>query len=170
VQREAVRAILNIGTDGAYRIIEAALTTGSAHAREAIMQSLSLVRDERVTPLLAYILNHIHYRGPLALVYLRAIDCLGAVRDPDGVAPLKEALYKGDWWAPRRTATLRAAAASALARIGTDEAFEVLEQAASSRTRSVRNAVRPLLARSRTVERRRAGAREDKPRAEGDGE
>jgi HEAT repeats/PBS lyase HEAT-like repeat len=149
VQREAVRAILDVGTDVAYRILEEALTTGSVQAREKIMQSLSLVRDERITPLLAYILQHIHFRGPLAAVYLRAVDSLGAVRDPEGIAPLREALYKRDWRAPRQTATVRAAAAAALVKIGTDEAFQVLEEAAASGTRGVRNAVKPLLERAR---------------------
>jgi hypothetical protein len=156
VQREAVRAILDIGSDEAYRILEAALTTGSVQSREAIMQSLGLVRDERVTPLLAYILQHIDYRGPLDMVYLRAIDSLGAVRDPRGIGPLREALYKGDWRAPRRTATVRAAAAAALARIGTDAAFQVLEEAAASGRRGVRNAAKPHVARVRA--RRRAAA------------
>ena len=149
VQRDAVRAILVIGSDAAYRILETALTTGSVQSREAIMQSLSLMRDERVTPLFAYILQHIDYRGPLAMVYLRAIDALGAVRDPEGIAPLKDALYKGHWWTPRRTATMRAAAATALARIGTDDAFHVLEEAATSWRRGIRNAVKPHLERGR---------------------
>jgi hypothetical protein len=157
VQREAVRAILDIGSDVAYRILEEALTTGSVQSREAIMQSLGLVRDERVTPLLTYILRHIHHRGPLATVYLRAIDALGAVRDPEGIAALKDALYRGDWWAPRRTAILRSAVATALARIGTDEAFEVLEEAAGSRKRSVRKAVKPYLERGRMRRRPAAG-------------
>jgi hypothetical protein len=156
VQREAVRAILVIGSDAAYRILETALTTGSVQSREAIMQSLSLMRDERVTPLFAYILQHIDYRGPLETVYLRAIDALGAVRDPDGIAPLKRALYKGDWWAPRRTATMRAAVAAALARIGTDDAFHVLEEAAACRRRGIRKAVKPHLERGRA--RRRTAA------------
>jgi HEAT repeat protein len=149
VQREAVRAILEIGNDAAYRILEEALTTGSVQSREAIMQSLSLVRDERVTPLFAYILEHLDHRGPLRAVYLRAIDSLGAARDPEGIAPLKDALYKGDWWAPRRTAAVRAAVASALARIGTDEAFHVLEEAAASGTRGIRSAVRSHVKRGR---------------------
>ena len=50
------------------------------------------VRDERAAPLFAYILRHVDHRGPLAAVYLRAIEALGALRDPEGVAPLKEAL------------------------------------------------------------------------------
>ena len=46
------------------------------------MQSIGLVRDERATPLFAYILGHIDHRGALAPIYLRAIESLGALRDP----------------------------------------------------------------------------------------
>ena len=67
-----------------------------------------MVRDERATPLFTYILGHTDHRGPLLPVYLRAIESLGALRDSAGIAPLKTALYKGEWWAPRRTVQLRA--------------------------------------------------------------
>ena len=155
VQREAVRAILNVGTDAAYRILEQALTGGTTRSRDAIMQSIGLVRDERATPLFAYILGHIDHRGALAPVYLRAIESLGALRDPGGLAPLKAALYKGEWWAPRRTGMLRAAAAAALARFGTPDALAVLDEAVSNGPRGVRSAARAQLAnvRSRRPER-----------------
>jgi hypothetical protein len=142
VQREAVRAILTIGTDSAYQILEKALSNGSETSRDAIMHSIGLVRDERATPLFAYILKHVDHRGALSSVYLRAIESLGALRDPEAVAPLKDALYRGEWWAPRRTAALRGAAAAALARIGTPAARAVLEEAASARARGVRHAAR----------------------------
>jgi hypothetical protein len=146
VQREAVRAILNIGTDAAYQILREALASGTERSREAIMQSISLVRDERATPLFIYILRHVHHRGPLAAVYLRAVESLGALKDGEGVAAINEALYKGEWWAPWRTSALRAAAAAALARIGTPEAIAALEDAAASGLRGVRTAARPHLA------------------------
>jgi HEAT repeat protein len=155
VQREAVRAILSIGTDDAYRILETALAGGTERTREAIMQTLTVQRDERATPLFAYIIRHVDHRGPLGSVYVRAIESLGSLRDPDGVAPLKDALHKGEWWAPRRTAALRGAAAAALARIGTPEAVDVLEQAVAAGTRGVRNAARPHLS---SVRARRAPA------------
>jgi HEAT repeat protein len=155
VQREAVRAILNIGSDEAYRILEQALAGGTERTREAIMQSLSVQRDERATPLFAYIIRHVDYRGPLRSVYERAIESLGALRDPEGVAPLREALYKGEWWAPRRTSQLRGAAATALARIGLPEAVAALEEAIAQGSRGVRNAARAHLSSARG---RRAGA------------
>jgi phycoerythrocyanin alpha-cysteine-84 phycoviolobilin lyase/isomerase subunit PecF len=162
VQRDAVRAILNVGTDAAYRILEQALASGTTRSRDAIMQSIGMVRDGRATPLFAYILGHIDHRGALAPVYLRAIESLGALRDPSGIVALRGALYKGEWWAPRRTGALRAAAASALARIGTLEAFAVLDEAVARGSRRVRSAARTTLSNARA---RRPATR---PSGEGD--
>ena len=155
VQREAVRAILNIATEQSYQTLEKALATGTERSREAIMQAVIGMRDERATPLFTYIVRHVNHRGPLVEVYLRAIESLGALRDPEAIAPLKEALYRGEWWAPRRNTILRTAAAEALARIDTAEAQAVLSEAASSGPRGVRTAVRLYLnsARSRARER-----------------
>jgi hypothetical protein len=151
IQREAVRAILTIGTERAYQVIEEALAGGTDRSRDAIMLAISMQRDGRTTPLFAYLVRHIDHRR-MTSVYLRAIESLGVLRDPDGIAPLIEALGKGEWWAPRRTAALRAASATALARIGTPEAFSALE-AASAGSRRVRAVARPFLenrGRSRT--------------------
>ncbi|MGE5245661.1 MAG: HEAT repeat domain-containing protein [Betaproteobacteria bacterium] len=158
VQRAAVRALLEIGTDRAYQVLEQALADGTAASRDAIMQSLTAVRDERATPLFVYILEHVDHRGPLASIYLRAIEALGALRDGEAVPALKHALYRGEWWAPRRTAALRHAAASALARIGTPDAASILDEAAQSGSRGVRAAARAQAqARSRPAPARPAG-------------
>ena len=157
VQREAVRAILNIGTEQAYQVLEQALVTGTEKSRGAIMLAIGGLRDERVTPLFTYIVQHVSHRGPLAEVYLRAIESLGALRDPEAITPLKEALYRGEWWAPRRNNILRSAAAAALARIGTPEADSVLEEAASNGPRGVRTAARRHLGTARPRPRERGG-------------
>ena len=152
VQREAVRAILNIGTDKAFQVLQQALASGSANSRDAIMQSISSLRDERATPLVAYILRNVDYRR-LTSVYLRAIEQLGALKDPEAVQPLSEAFKRpGEWWAPRRTAALRMAAAAALARVGTPEAFAVLEDAVTNGPRGLRNAARPHLRNRRPTQ------------------
>jgi hypothetical protein len=152
VQREAVRAILTIGSDQAFQILQQALTSGTAASREAIMHSLGTVRDERATPLFAFILRNVDHRGELSSIYLRAIETLGALKDPEGVPALKEALYRGEWWAPRRTALLRGAAAAALARIGSSAASEVLDEALQSGSRRVRSAVRSHVAALRRAQ------------------
>jgi HEAT repeat protein len=145
VQRDAVRAIVNIGTEEAYQVLQQALSSGTPQSREAIMQSIGVLRDDRAAPLYVYIVQHVDHRGQLGWIYARALDALGGLKDPESVPALKEALYRGEWWAPRRTATLRAAAAAALARIGTSGAATALEEAAHSGPRGVRAAARAQL-------------------------
>ena len=151
VQRDAVRAILNIGTDHGYRVLEQALESGTPRSRDAIMHALGS-RDERSTPLLVYIVEHVDHRGGLQWVYVRALELLGQSRDPESVPALTAALHRGEWWAPRRTKALRSVAATALARVGTAAAIEALERAAATGSRGVRRATAPHLetARHRT--------------------
>jgi hypothetical protein len=158
VQREAVRAILNIGNEQAYKVLEQALAGGTSQSREAIMQALTGLRDERATPLFAYIVRNMDHRGALEGPYLRAIEALGALRDPEGVKPLGEALHKGEWWAPRRTREIRTAVASALARIGTPEAQSQLEEAAKTGPRGLRSIARAQLASFQLRRPQRTGA------------
>jgi hypothetical protein len=149
VQREAVLAILTIGTNPAYQILGQALTTGTAQSRDAMLSALAASRDERAGPLWGYILANIDHRGPLQPVYVRAIESLGTLRAPEGVVPLKDALYRGEWYAPGRTKMLRSAAAAALARIATPDAVAALEEAASNGPRSVRVIAKEHLANVR---------------------
>jgi HEAT repeat protein len=145
VQREAVRAILKIGTDQGYRTLEQALASGTPQSREAIMQALGSPRDERAAPLLVYILEHVNHTGPLGWVYARALDLLGQLRDPQSVDALRKALYRGEWWAPRRSAALRRAAASALSRIDASAAVDALVEATQRGPRGVRRVARAQL-------------------------
>jgi HEAT repeat protein len=158
VQREAVRAIMNIGNERAFRVLEQALVTGSETSREAIMRSLGAVRDERAAPLFAYILAHVDHRGRLSSIYARAIEALGTLKDPEGIPALKNALYRGEWWAPRRSAALRRSAAAALARVGTPDATAVLEEAVKRGSRGVRAAARSALPSGRRARDERATA------------
>src|SRR5439155_6346667 len=111
--------------------------------------TLASIRDERTAPFFAYILEHVDHRGPLAPIYLRAIDALGSLKDPVGIPALQQALRRGEWWTPRRSALLRGAAAAALARIGTPLAAAALAEAASSGSRGTRAAARAQISRLR---------------------
>jgi hypothetical protein len=149
VQREALRAIVQIGTPEAYAIVQEALTSGDTRKRDAILQVLVSSRDERATPLLVYILEHGDHRGSLEPVYMAAIETLGKLGgDSEGIGSLRSVLYRGEWWAPLRTMRLRRAAALALRTFGSQEAERVLEQAASDGPRQVRRAARAALSAS----------------------
>lgn len=147
VQREALRAIVQIGTDEAFHLLQGALETGSPRMREAIIQTLGSLRDERAAPLFVHILEHSSYTGAFEALYLSTIEALGRVGGGDSSAStLGAILHRGQWWAPGRTTRLRTAAARALRAFGTPTADRVLQEAASSGPSGVRRVARAALA------------------------
>jgi hypothetical protein len=144
VQREAVRAILSIGTEEAYAELQRALATGSNQTREVLTTALVAMRSERAIPLFEYVVRKLDRRGPLRTVYLQAVESLGALKAEQTVDLLKQALYEGEWWAPLRTAEMRRTVAAALQHIGTADAQQVLHEASQSGPRGVRAAIRAV--------------------------
>ena len=144
IQREAVRAILLIGTEEAYGVLQQALATGTPQTRAALTDSLVAMRDERAIPLFEYIVRKIDRKGPLRSVYLHAIESVGALHADHMIELLKETLYSGEWWAPRRTAELRRTVANALRKINTPDAIQVLDDAVNQGPRGVRTAVKAV--------------------------
>jgi hypothetical protein len=149
VQRESIRAIVHIGTDEAYAVLERALVGGSRHA---VLEQLISLRDDKSIPLLCYVLKRTSPRGKLVNVHFAIIDALGGLSPhPESTGTLRAVLYHGSWWAPFRTAALRRAAAVALRRIGGAEAAAVLEEAAAKGPRGVRTAARAQVGMGRTA-------------------
>jgi hypothetical protein len=146
IQRDALRAIVQIGTDEAYAALGEALKTSPPRTREAILHSLMATRDVRAAPLFVYILGHTDHRGELEPIYLSAIEALGRLGgDAEAVAALSRVLRRGEWWAPLRTARLRTAAAAALKASGSDAARHALEELAADGPRGARRAARAAL-------------------------
>lgn len=131
VQRDALRAIVQMGSDEAFVALRDALTSGPPRTRDMITGALNTLRDERAAPLFVFIVR----QGPKnEKVYLTALDALGALRVSDDatIAALREASGQGAWWNPFQAMRLRAAAVKALRTIGSIEAYDVLEQLARS--------------------------------------
>jgi hypothetical protein len=145
VQREAIRAVVQIGTEEAYAVLEKALVSATK-SRDNIMQQLIGLRDDKAVPLLCYVLTHSEPRGRLVEVHAQIIEALGGLAPhPASTRTLKTILYRGEWWAPFRTKLLRLAAAAALRRIGSPDTLAVLDEAARTGSRGVRAVVRPHL-------------------------
>jgi HEAT repeat protein len=140
VQRDSIRAIVQIGTNEAYAVLERAL---AGRSRDAVLEQLIALREDKAIPLLCYVLKRTRPQGRLVNVHLAIIDALGGLSThPESTSTLKTILYHGTWWAPFRTGALRRAAAGALRRIGGAEATAVLEEAAAKGPRGVRSAAR----------------------------
>lgn len=131
VQRDALRAIVQMGSDDAFVALRDALTSGPPRTRDMITGALNTLRDERAAPLFVFIVRQ---GAKNEKVYLSALDALGALRvsDEATIAALRAATGQGAWWNPFQAMRLRAAAVKALRTIGSAEAYEVLEQVARS--------------------------------------
>lgn len=141
VQREALRAIVQVGTGEAYAVLEDALKHGEPRTRDAVMHTLGSLGDPRAAPLLVHILTHAPHRGAAEPLYISAIEALGrSGADPRGLDALKTVLHRGEWWAPRRTVRLRAAAARALHHTTSSTGDAVLQAARANGSRGVRQA------------------------------
>jgi hypothetical protein len=145
VQREAIQGLLMNSSEEASRILLDAIrkTTGRAH--ETLLNELSTIRDERAAPHFRYLIRHLDRRKHPRL-YLSSIEAVGASSGAESVETLKVVLYQGSWTAPLETRRVRSAAASALRRIGSAQALEVLREASQRAPRGVRSAAREALA------------------------
>ncbi len=146
VQREAVQGLVMNGSDEASAMLLRAVTTASGRTRETLIAELMSIRDERVVPVFAYFLRHVD-KGVTEKMFSGAVDALGTHGGPEAVDALKYALHHGVWWAPFRTRHQRAAAAAALARIGSPPALDALRAASTRGPRGVRTVARTELAR-----------------------
>jgi HEAT repeat protein len=149
VQRDSIRAIVQIATNEAYAVLERAL---GGRSRDAVLEQLIALREDKAIPLLCYVLKRTHPHGKLVNVQLAIIDALGGLSaHPESTNTLKTVLYDGRWWAPFRTAALRRAAATSLRRIGGADAAAVLEEAAAKGPRGVKAAARAQIGMARAV-------------------
>ena len=89
VQRESIRAIVQIGTNNAYAVLQRALVSKSA-TRETVLQELLGLRDDKAAPLLCYVLKQTQPTGRFLKVHLDMIDALGNLRGhPESIRTLK---------------------------------------------------------------------------------
>ncbi|MEZ5416990.1 MAG: HEAT repeat domain-containing protein [Vicinamibacterales bacterium] len=148
VQRDALRAIVQTGTDEAFAALRDALTSGSPRTRDMITGSLSTLRDERAVPLLAFIIRQGELGGRAEKVYLTAVEALGALRvsSETTIAVLVDATRQGAWWRPFQAKRLRTAAVKALRTIGSPEAFDALDMVARAGAYGAQGAARAILA------------------------
>ena len=140
VQRDAIRALVLIGTPQSFALLQQSLSARSK-SRDSILQELIGLREDKAIPLLCHVLNRLAPRGRLAEVHAQVIDALGGLAvHAESTRTLRAILHRGEWWAPFRTTALRQAAARALRRIGAPETLAVLEDAARRGSRGVRKA------------------------------
>jgi hypothetical protein len=155
VKREALRAILQVGTKEAYQMLEQALRSGADGTKDTILQSLGAFRDEKAAPLFLHILTNTPFNSANEGLLTQTMESLGRVAiDERSVSTLKDILHRGEWWAPGRTSRFRTTAARALRSMGTSSAEFALQEAATAGSGGVRKVARAALAEPAPVRRR----------------
>jgi HEAT repeat protein len=146
VQKESIRAIVQIGTTNAYAVLQRALVAEGA-SRDTILRELLDLKDDKTVPLLCYVVRQTEPEGKLYHVHANMIDAIGNLKaHADSVRTLRQALYRGKWWSPFRSSALRHRAALALRRLGTPDAKAALQEAVNGKSRGARRAARAQLA------------------------
>ena len=133
VRREALRALAIDDDPQAHDRVLGALAAAPRDAQRALLDELGLVRDARVTPLLARLASRWRQRGvaDAALRAMTMLGMLGPAATREGIDTLAALLPASQWWSPRRARHVREHAAGALAAMGTPEARAALDAAAA---------------------------------------
>jgi hypothetical protein len=150
VQREATLAIAMMGIEAAFQTLTRALTRGSDQSASSIMGVIWTLPEEEARPLLAHLVQQLPYRGALWSIHARAIPRLGALGGHQATLALAAVLDRRQMWAPFRLAAIHKLALSALAAVGSPDAWRFVEQTATGGSRRLRSTARALMA-ARTV-------------------
>jgi HEAT repeat protein len=142
VQRDTARALISLGTDESFQMLEGILAAQKHRGRSAVVEELASTRDQKAAPLLCRLVRRVESRGPLRASYFQWLGRLGLLGGPDAVEALRDVLRGGQWWAPFRTRDIRTEAAEALAQIKHPAAQEALADLAANGSFGVRSIAR----------------------------
>jgi HEAT repeat protein len=132
VLQTAVTALSSIADPAAERALHMVLKATSGEARAAVIASLVGLKDTRVVPMLARILQDSDPFGDDHPLLLEALAALSTLRDDRALSPIAALARKKKWTAWGKTTQLRQACLGALKRIGTAKAKQTLADLAAT--------------------------------------
>lgn len=132
VLQTAVTSLSNISDPAAERALHMVLKASTGEARAAVISSLIGLKDARVVPMLARILEDSDPFGTENALILEAVAALAMIRDDRAVSQLAALARKKKWTAWGKTTQTRQACLQALSRIATAKAKQTIADLASS--------------------------------------
>jgi hypothetical protein len=146
VQREAARALAEIGLESADGALVEAIERGPEHTRTCLLGALGSLSAGDAERLWARILTEAPWRGAMWAVHDEAAGRLASLGGRGAVDALSAVLQRRTLRAPFKMAALHRRCIDALSRIDTAGARAAIEAAASSGPRWVRASARARLA------------------------
>src|SRR5262249_12612549 len=141
----AVQALAEIGSAGALQWLERAVEDEDRDVRVAVARSLAARADRPALPRVEALVKGKALREADLTERMAMFEAFGALSGDAGIPLLDKILNERTFLGKREDPELRACAAMALGRIGTDKATESLRKAANEKEVIVRNAVSKAL-------------------------
>jgi HEAT repeat protein len=132
VLQTAVTSLSNINDPAAERALHMVLKASSGEARAAVISSLIGLKDARVVPMLARILQDTDPFGDDGPLLLETLAALSTIRDDRALTQIAALARKKKWTAWGKTTQLRQACLQALSKIGTAKAKQALAELAAT--------------------------------------
>ena len=126
VLEAAVAAVAGIDDPSAARALGTVLKAATGEARAIVISALVALKDTRVVPLLARVLQDSDPFSTETPLVLEIIDALSSLRDDRALAAMAAIARQKRWLAWGKTSQLRAASLRTLAKIGTPKARQTI--------------------------------------------
>jgi HEAT repeat protein len=132
VLQTAVSSLSGIPDPAAERALHTVLKASTGDARAAVISALVGLKDARVVPMLARVLQDSDPFGDDSPLILETLTALAAMRDDRALTPIAAMARKKKWLAWGRTTQTRQACLQTLSRIGTPKARQTITELATT--------------------------------------
>jgi HEAT repeat protein len=132
VLQTAVTSLSGISDPASERALHMVLKASTGESRAAVISSLIGLKDARVVPMLARILQDSDPFGNESALILEAIAALATIRDDRALPQLAALARKKKWTSWGKTTQTRQACLQALTKIGTAKAKQTIAELATS--------------------------------------
>jgi HEAT repeat protein len=132
VLQTAVTALSAIPDPSAERALHTVLKAATGAARAAVINALVGLKDPKVVPMLARVLQDSDPFGSDRPLILETLAALSTMRDDRAIAQIAALARKKRWWSWGKTQQTRRACLQALARIGTARAKQAIADLATT--------------------------------------
>ncbi|MDH5173929.1 MAG: HEAT repeat domain-containing protein, partial [Elusimicrobiota bacterium] len=145
VRKEVVYALSAIGGKEAFSLVSRMADDPDVEVRRGAIRYLGVMKNKEAVPLLVKLIAQRNSWGRKNSLIISGIEALGEIGAEEAVAGLLRLLKKSTIFARKRNDEVRIAVATALEKIGNEQAMEVLAQGTRYRRRIVRQVCERLI-------------------------
>ncbi|MBA7475531.1 hypothetical protein ES707_10902 [subsurface metagenome] len=151
VRKEVVYALSTIGGKEAFSLVSRMADDPDGEVRRGAIKYLGVMRNKGAVPLLVKLINQRNPFGHNNYLIISGIEALGEIGAEEAVPGLVRLLRKSTIFARSRNDEVRIAAATALERIGNEQAMEALARGTRYRRKIVRQICERLIGKHGVV-------------------